>query len=200
MEETMKLRLQRLKSPTLLALGAWLIGWGALAALTVEGVFPADHATFVFARVAAYLTVATIAALLIGFVAVFALACGAMLWWLDDAVGSTRLMDAVGRAFWVVAAYTWLGVALIIAEPPLPISMEDLSRPAQIEERMQDVAAYVWLERLRYAMIGIFLALVAWFLSRAAKPLNAVIAVAFGAAAIAGLGTLLGMIGSPEAG
>ena len=195
----MKLRLQRLRSPALLALGAWLIGWGALAALTVEGTFPADHATFVFARVAAYLTVATIAVLLIGFVAVFALACGAMLWWLDDAVGGTRLAEAVGRAFWVVAAYTWLGVALTIAEPPLPISVEDLARPGQVGDQMQNLAAFVWLERLRYATIGIFLALVAWFLSRAAKPLNAVIAVAFGAAAIAGLGTLFGMIGSPEA-
>ncbi len=191
-------RLQRLKSPTLLALGAWLLGWCVLAALTVEGMFPADHATFVFARVAAYLTVATIAALLVGLVVVFALACGAMLWWLGDAVGSARLGGAVGRAFWVVAAYAWLGVVLAIGEPPLPITVEDFATPGLVEERMQGLAAFVWLERLRYATLGIFLVLVAWFLSRAAKASNAIIAVAFGAAVIAGLGALLGMIGSPE--
>ena len=194
----MNLSLEGLKSPTLLALAAWLVGWCALAVLTVEATFPADHATFVFARVAAYLTVATVAALLIGFVVVFALGCGAMLWWLDDAVGARRIAAAVGRAFWVVVAYTWLGVALTIAEPPLPISVDELARPEQVESQMQSSAAYVWLERLRYAMVAVFLALVAWFLARVAKPMNAVIAVAFGAAAIVGLGTLFGMIGSPE--
>lgn len=195
----MKLPVDRLKSPTLPALAAWLLGWCALAVLTVEGMFPADHATFVFARVASYLTVATIAALLIGFVVLFALGCGAMLWWLDDGVSARRIAAAVGRAFWVVVAYTWLGVFLVVAEPPLPITLAELARPEQMENRMQELLAFVWLERLRYAMLAIFLGLVAWYLSRAAKPLNAVIAVCFGAAAIIGLSTLLGIVGTPEA-
>ena len=77
----------RLRLALLLPLATWLIGQTIFTVFGVERLFADEHAAFVYARLTAYLTSMTTAALTLGFAALFGLSCGIMLWWLDDAVG-----------------------------------------------------------------------------------------------------------------
>ena len=69
----------------------------------------------------------------------------------------------------------------------------------EMEAGLLDVTAYHWMTRIRYAVGAAFLIVVAWLLARAVKPLNAVIAVAFGTAAMMALVTGLGALAGDSA-
>ena len=184
---------EKLKAlPALLTV--WLVGLAAATVLSVEGMFGEPHVAFVFARLATYIATAMVAAISVGLAALFGVGCGLMLWWLEDAVRTREVARAVTLSFWPVAAYTWLGVALLLVDPPAAMTMQELLAPAAAGEAWQDVLAFEWLARLRYVVAGCSLAIAAWLLSRRAKLFNAIIAVAFGAALVAALMSMLGFL------
>lgn len=183
------------RRPVAPALGAWLIGLGAFSVVSVEGLFSAPHAVFVFARLSAYIATVTVAALTIALIGVFGLACGAMLWWLDDPVGPRRIAACAGRSFWSVVVYTWVALALLAADPPSAITVADLWQPETVQSQMHDVLAYRWLSDMRFLVLAAYLVVVVFLLQRHARLVNVAIAVAFGAGLVAMLLTGLGLLG-----
>ena len=183
------------KRPVAPALSAWLAGLGAFSVVSVECLFSAPHAAFVYARLTAYVATVTVAALTVALTGLFGLGCGLMLWWLDDPVAPRRVAACAGRSFWSVAAYTWIALALLVLDPPSAIAVADLSEPESVQSQMHDVLAYQWLRHMRIAVVGAFLIGVAFLLRRHARPVNVAIAVAFGAGLVAALLTGLSVLG-----
>ena len=184
---------ERLQAPAL-PLAAWLLGLTVVMVTSVESMFVESHAAFVVARLTAYVTAVTVAALGVGMVALFGLGCGLMLWWLEDALSARRIARSVGTALWLLAAYSWMGVVMLLIEPPAAMTLADLARPLDEEAGLGDVWAFEWLTQLRYVVLGAFLALVAWLLSRWVKLVNGILAVAFGTALVAALVALLSFL------
>ena len=184
----------------LLPLAVWIAGMAAFTLLSVETAFGGEHPLFVVVRVTAYVTAVVTAALIVGVAALFGLGCGAMLRWLDEPLSVRAVARAVGAGFWVIGAYVWFGVALLIAAPPAEVSVAALMGDAQeMEASLLDVTAYHWMTRIRYVVGAAFLIVVAWLFARAVKPLNAVLAVAFGTAAMMALVTGLGALAGDSA-
>ena len=163
----------------------WFAGLGVYTVVGVESLFAGNELVFAVARLTAYMTAATVAAMAVGFAAVFGVACGAMLGWLGERPSPRSVAAAVARAFWAMAAYVWLGVVLLVADPPAGLSVFEVAEPSGLEARIEAVAGFAWLARLRYVALGCFLGLVVWFLARSSRLGNAFLAVAFGAALLA---------------
>ena len=178
------------------ALSAWLVGLGLFSIVSVERLFAAPHAAFVYARLTAYIATVTVAALSIALTALFGLGCAVMLWWLDDAVTPRHVAACAGQSFWSVAAYTWIALALLVVDPPSAIAVAELLHPESVQSQMQDVLAYRWLTHMRLAVLGAFLAAFVVLLQRHARLINVAIAVAFGAGVVAALLTALGLLGA----
>ncbi len=175
----------------------WLAGLAAFTVLGIDGLFADPNPVFAIARVTAYVTVVIVAAVTAAFVTMFGMACGAMLAWLGEAADVRLIVAVMGRSFWWVAAYVWFGVALLILDPPVALTAFEVWESDALAARVGDVAAFAWMGRLRYvALIG-FLTMVTWLLARRIKPVNALLAVAFGAAALAALTTVLGLLAGP---
>jgi len=176
-------------------LGTWLVGLAAFSVVSVERLFSAPHAAFVYARLSAYIATVTVAALTVALIGVFGLACGVMLRWLDDPISPRRIAACAGRSFWSVAAYTWIALALLVVDPPSAIAVADLWKPESVQSQMHDVLAYRWLSGMRLAVLAAYLIAVVVLLQRHARLVNVVIAVAFGAGLVAALLTALGVLG-----
>lgn len=180
------------------AFGAWLVGLAAFTVLGVETLFVEDHLVFHIARLTAYLTAALVGASMLAFAALFGLGCGFMLRWLEDAANARLVARSVCASLWVVVAYMWIGVALLVAWPPAALTVQDVAGDQLLRAQLQGEAAFVWITRMRFVALGGFLAFCAWRLSRHVKWPNAVLAVGFGAAlvsaVIAGLGALAGAL------
>lgn len=180
------------------AFGAWLVGLAAFTVLGVETLFVEDHLVFHIARLTAYLTAALVGASMLAFAALFGLGCGFMLRWLEDATNARLVARSVCASLWVVVAYMWIGVALLVAWPPTALTVQDVAGDQLLGAQLQGEAAFVWITRMRFVALGGFLAFCAWRLSRHVKWPNAVLAVGFGAAlvsaVIAGLGALAGAL------
>ena len=166
--------------------GVWFLLMAAFVAIVVESLFVESHAVFVYARVVTYIAGLMTAALLSGIVALFGLGCGLMLWWLDDAQPAKRIANAVVSALWVMVAYVGSGVVLLLIDLPAGLTMADIDRP-DVEEDVRAVLAMRWMEKLSSVVVVVYLVVVAWRLAQSARPLNAALAVGFGAAAIAAL-------------
>ncbi len=186
------------RKPAIMAASAWLVGLVAFTVLGVETLFAEPHAAFVYARLTAYIASMTVAALTLGLAALFGLGCGMMLWWLDNALSAGRIAACVGQAFWSMVGYTWIGLALLVAELPPAVAIADLSQPDLVSAQIGDVLAYAWLNELRWIVLGVFLVAMIWLLGRTAKLINAVLAVAFGAGLVAASLTVLGVLGGGE--
>lgn len=180
------------------AFGAWLVGLAAFTVLGVETLFVEDHLVFHIARLTAYLTAALVGASMLAFAALFGLGCGFMLRWLEDATNARLVARSVCASLWVVVAYMWIGVALLVAWPPAALTVQDVAGDQLLGAELQGEAAFVWITRMRFVALGGFLVFCAWRLSRHVKWPNAVLAVGFGAAlvsaVIAGLGALAGAL------
>lgn len=183
------------KRPVAPALGAWLVGLAAFSIVSVERLFAAPHAVFVYARLSAYIATVTVAALTVALIGVFGLACGVMLWWLDDPVGPRRIAACAGRSFWSVVIYTWTALALLAVDPPSAIAVADLWQQETVQSQMRDVLAYRWLSDMRLLVLAAYLIAVVVLLQRHARLVNVAIAVAFGAGLVAALLTALGLLG-----
>ena len=195
MDNTVSWVVAAFNRPVASALGAWLVGLAVFSIVSVECLFSVPHAAFVFARLSAYIATVTVAALTIALTGLFALGCGAMLWWLDEQVGPRRVAACAGRAFWSVAAYTWIASALLAVDPPSAIAVADLTRPEIVLSQMQDLLAYRWLNHMRPGVLAAFLIGFVVLLRRHARLVNVVIAAAFGAGVVAALLTGLGIFG-----
>ena len=192
------IRVPRFVGGAALPVAVWLLGLGVFTAFGIENLFPGRNPVFVVARVTAYLTTGAVAATTLACTAIFALACGIMLNWLGESLSPTRIAMALARSFWCVAAYVWSGVLLVVIDPPLGMTAADMAEPGALEARVGETAAFAWMSRLRYVALGSFLGLTTWLLARQTRPWNAVIAVAFGIAALAALTTALGMLAGSE--
>ena len=189
--------LKRPANPAWLPVLVWLAGLAAFAVLGIDELFAGPNPAFVVARVTAYVTVVMVAAATTAFVAVFALACGSMLSWLGESVEPRLIAATISRSFWCLAAYVWVGVASLILDPPVALTVVEMSAPDALEARIGEIAAFAWMGRLRYvALIG-FLGTAVCLLARRTKPLNALLAVSFGAASLAALLTALGLLAGP---
>lgn len=181
----------------LLPVLAWLLGATAVAAVLAETLLREAHWMFAYARLAAYASSLMACAFLVGLLALFGLACGAMLWWLEDLPSPLAVFRAVFSSSWAFAAYTWLLVLLLLLDLPAPLSAADLQHGDRLQAHLDGLLAYRWLSELYYVGTGVFLLLAAFLIARgAAKRLNALLAVGFAAAVImalfAGLGALAG--------
>lgn len=190
--------LQRLLKGSVLPVLVWLVGLGLFATLGIGGLFAGDNPVFLVARLTAYVTVGTVAAMTLAFAAMFGVACGLMLEWLGESPKPGSIATAMGRSFWGVAGYTWFGVALSVVKPPLALTTFDMVDPGMFQAHVEDTIVFAWMARLRHVPVAGFLVLATWFLARDAKPWNAVISVAFGAAALAALSAGLGLLAGSE--
>ena len=184
---------EKLKRP-LAPLMAWLIGLVAFTVISVESMLVESHAVFVFVRLTAYITALTTAVLIVGLAGLFGVGCGLMLWWLEDVLSVRKIARSISISLWPFVAYIWLGVVLLLVEPPAAMTLEDIVKPLDAEAKAADGLALEWLARLRYMVTGSFLALVVWLLSRRVKLFNAILAVACGAALVAALASMLGFL------
>ena len=183
------------RKPGLLpAFGAWLAGLAAFTVLSVETLFVEEHFVFLVARWTSYLTAALAGASMLAFVALFGLACGFMLRWLEDAADARLVARSVSASLWVFAAYMWMGVALLIAWPPAALTVEAIAGDQPLHAALQGEVAFVWIARLRYVALAGFLVFCAWRLSRHVKWPNAVLAVGFGAALVSAVLAVLGAL------
>lgn len=180
------------------AFGAWLAGLAAFTVLAVETLFVADDFVFLVARVTAYVTAALVGALMLALVVLFGLGCGAMLRWLDAAANGRLVARSVAHSVWVVTAYMWVGVLLLVAWPPAPLTVGQVAGDALLHTTFQREVAFAWITQLRYVALGGFLVFCVWRLSRHVRWPNAVLAVGFGAAlvsaVVAALGALAGAL------
>ena len=137
--------LGRLAGLALLPVLVWIAGLAVFAVLGIDGLFAGPNPVFVIARVTAYVTVIVVAAVTIAFVAVFALACGAMLSWLGESLEPRLIVTSMSRSFWCLAAYVWLGVAALILDPPFALTVFDMSEPDALEARIRQTTAFAWM-------------------------------------------------------
>lgn len=178
----------------------WFAGLAAFALIGIDGLFAGPNPVFVIARVTAYVTVVMVAAVTTAFAAAFGVACAAMLNWLGESLDPRQIVNAMGRSFWCLAVYVWLGVASLILDPPVALTVFEMSEPDALEARMRETKAFAWMGQFRYlALIG-FLATAGWLLARRTTPLNALLAVLFASAALAALLTGLGLLAGPSVG
>ena len=178
----------------------WVAGLAAFALVGIDGLFAGPNPVFVIARVTAYVTVVMVAAITTAFVGAFGLACGAMLNWLGESLDPRQIVAAMSRSFWSLAAYVWLGAVSLILDPPVALTVFEMSEPDALEARFMETTAFAWMGRLRYlALIG-FLVTAFWLLAQRTRPWNALLAVSFGVAALAAVLTGLGLLSGPSLG
>ena len=173
----------------------WLIGLGAMTVVATESLFrdmPPDMA--VIGAFATYITAATVALLLVGFMFLFALCCSLMLAWLKESVRAASVARAVSLAFWAMTANAWIGAVLVLVDPPPSIDMDVLMHPSS-DESAEDVLGMPWLNELRNVCSFIFAVACFALLARSVKPLHALLAVLFASATVAFVTTAIGWVG-----
>ena len=166
---------------------AWLLAAAVFSVIALETSLAESHVVFVYARLATYIAALMASALLLGMVALFGLGCGLMLWWLDDALPAKTVARAVTMGLWAGVAYIGIGIVLFLIDPPVGFTVADLTTPEKLEAEFQDLLALRWMQRLQYVAGAAYVVVAGWLLARQARPWNAVLAVAFGVAALAAL-------------
>ena len=173
----------------------WLAGYFSFVVLAVERtvgeLIPA--AMQVQIKIIAYVTAASTAGATLVGVALFGVPCGLMLRWLGDPVPSRSLARSIGTAFWAITAQAWVLFAAVAVRPPPSLSLEDLaslaSQGAQSGSGPDPVLGIGWAEEAQIVATAAFLLALFVLLSRSVARVNALIALAFGAAVVALAGT-----------
>lgn len=178
----------------------WLGGFAAFAVLAVNGLFAGPNPVFVIARVTAYMAAVAVGVMTVAGVAMFGLACGGMLTWLGEPLRPKLIVSTMGRSFWCMAVYAWLGAILLVWKPPVALTVFEMVESAGIEARVGETVAFAWMARLRYLALGAFLAVSTWLLARRASPVNALLSVAFGGSALAAGIAALNLLAGAEPG
>ena len=173
----------------------WLMGFALMTVVATESLFrdvPPDVAAI--ASFATYVTAATVALLMVGFMFLFAVCCAAMLSWLRESLRPARVARAVSLAFWAMTANAWIGAILVAIDPPASIDMDALLLPSA-DENAEDLLGMPWLSELRHASSVAFAAACFILLARSVKPLHALLAVLFASATVVFITSALGWLG-----
>lgn len=173
----------------------WLIGFGVMTVVATESLFrdvPPDMAAI--GTFATYVTAATVALLLVGFMFLFAFSCSLMLSWLQESLRPAMVTRAVSLAFWAMTANAWIGALLVALDPPPSIDMDALLLPST-DESAEDVLGMPWLNELRNVCSVIFAVACFALLARSVKPVHALLAVLFASATVAFVTTAIGWLG-----
>ena len=173
----------------------WLIGLAVMTFVATESLFrdmPPDMAAI--GSFATYVTAATVALLLIGFMFLFAFSCSLMLGWLQESLRPAAVARAVSLAFWAMAANAWIGALLVTVDPPPSIDVDALLLPSAAEDA-EDLLGMPWLNELRHACNILFAVACFALLARSVKPLHALLAVLFASATVACVTTAIGWLG-----
>lgn len=173
----------------------WLIGLGVMTVVATESLFrdvPPDVAAI--GTFATYVTAATVALLLVGFMFLFALSCSLMLSWLQESLRPAMVARAVCLAFWAMTANAWIGAVLVFVDPPPSIDLDVLLLPSS-DESAEDVLGLPWLNELRNVCSVIFAVACFALLARSVRPLHALLAVLFASATVAFVTAAIGWLG-----
>ena len=174
----------------------WLIGLAVMTVRATESLFsesPPEVA--VVAAFATYVTAATVAFLLAGFMFLFAFSCSLMLSWLKESVRPAIVARAVCLAFWAMTANAWAGAVYVLVEPPPAIDIDELlAMPA--DDGAEDILGLPWLDELQYVSAIAFVIACSVVLSRHVKRLHALLAVLFAAATVAFVTSVIGWLGN----
>ena len=170
---------------------AWLASFGVFTGLSVDhllgGLSPAILQ--LPAKIGAYVTAATTAALGVGLAVAFGLSCGATLRWLEGTVDARAVARSVCAGIWAFAAYTSAVAGAWLAHPPERLTHGDLVAMAAVTPSAAAWSPVPWLDELQYAAGAAFLLVVFLLLARVAERLNAAIAVAAATSVVALLAT-----------
>ena len=173
----------------------WLIGFAVMTAVATESLFrdvPPEVAAI--GTFATYVTAATVALLLIGFMFLFAFSCSLMLTWLQESLRPAMVTRAVSFAFWAMTANAWIGAFLVAIDPPPSIDMDALLLPSA-DQDAEDLLGMPWLNELRYVCSVVFAVTCFALLARSVKPLHALLAVLFASATVACVTSAIGWLG-----
>lgn len=173
----------------------WMVGLSVMTVAATESLFrdvPPDMAAIgIFAT---YVTAATVALLLVGFMFLFALSCSLMLSWLQESLPPATVTRAVSLAFWAMTANAWIGAVLVLVDPPPSIDVDVLLLPSS-DESAEDVLGMPWLNELRNVCSVIFAVACFALLARSVRPLHALLAVLFASATVAFVTAAIGWVG-----
>lgn len=174
-------------------LAVWLLSFSVFTVASVNHLLGAlsPPALQVSAKIGAYVTAATTAALGIGLTVTFAVGCGLALHWLEGGVDTRAVGRSVCRGVWVFAAYTSTVATAWFARPREPLTRDDLVAMASVEPDVEAMLGMAWMIELQYAAGAAFLLVVFLLLGRFANRMNAAIAVAFGTSCVVLLVTAL---------
>lgn len=174
----------------------WLIGLAVMTVVATEslfrGVSPDVAAIGSFAT---YVTAATVALLLVGFMFLFAFSCSLMLAWLKESLGPAMVARAVSLAFWAMTANAWIGALLVAVDPPPSIDVDVFLLPSA-DEDAEDLLGMPWLDELRHVCNVVFVIACFALLARSVKPLHALLAVLFASATVAFVTSAIGWLGN----
>lgn len=177
----------------LVPLAVWLLSFSVFTVASVDHLLGAvsPPALQLSAKIGAYVTAATTAALGVGVTIAFAVGCGVALRWLEGAVDPRAVSRSVCRGVWVFAAYTSTVATAWFARPRQPLTRDDLVAMASGEPDVEATLGMAWMTELQYAAGAAFLLVVFLLLGRFADRTNAGIAVAFGTSCVVMLVTAL---------
>ena len=175
----------------LLVAGVWLAAYCLSTAIALEnllgGITPAPIQFY--AKLMAYIGAAANAGFTLATVTLYGLACGLMLKWLGTPVTARAMARRVAAAFWVVASYAWLMVGVVATQPPPPLALDEaLAAGGTSAHTATLLGGMGWLGAAQYAPMVGFPTVLFVLLARLCAWFNALIAVAFGAAAVSATG------------
>ena len=173
----------------------WLIGLAAMTVVATESLFrdvPPDVAAI--GSFATYVTAATVALLLVGFMFLFAFSCSLMLAWLKESLRPAVVARAVSLAFWAMTANAWIGALFVAVDPPPSIDVDAFLLPSA-DEDAEGLLGMPWLDELRHICSAVFVVACFVLLARSVKPLHALLAVLFASATVACLTSAIGWLG-----
>lgn len=173
----------------------WMIGFAVMTVVATENLFrdlPPDMAAI--GTFATYVTAATVALLLVGFMFLFAFSCSLMLTWLQESLRPAQVTRAVSLAFWAMTANAWIGALLVAIDPPPSIDVDALLVPSA-DEGAEDLLGMPWLNELRHVCSVVFAVACFGLLARSVRPVHALLAVLFASATVACITSAIGWLG-----
>ena len=173
----------------------WLIGLAVMTVVATESLFRGvSPDVAAIGRFATYVTAATVALLLIGFMFLFAFSCSLMLTWLKESLRPAMVTRAVSLAFWAMTANAWIGALLVAVDPPPSIDVDAFLLPSA-DEDAEALLGMPWLDELRHVCTVVFVVACFALLARSVKPLHALLAVLFASATVALVTSAIGWLG-----
>ena len=138
------------------------------------------------AKLTAYVTAASLVGVAAGLTIAFGLCCGLTLRWLNGPTDLRSIARAIGGGLWTFAGYTVVLAAWVTANPPLPITREEILSPQSAS--MELLTGVPWLSAVQYGTLATFFLVVFLLLSRVADRVSRLVAIVFSASMVVALG------------